>query len=99
MTRAAHNLMRERTPNVDGLETLIERHPFLADLSRDHRNLFHDCASIRCFASQQIIFHEGGAADHFYIIVSSKINLETFVSGHGMVTVQELGACDAVDLS
>jgi CRP-like cAMP-binding protein len=60
---------------------------------------FCDCATIRRFASQQQIFHEGGEADHFYLIITGNVALETFVPGRGMVTNQTLGAGDALGWS
>jgi len=84
---------------VDTLETMLEHHPFLAGLSHDFRTIFCYCGSLRRFASQQKIFHEGGAADHFYLIVTGKVALETFVPGGAMVTIQNLGPGDALGWS
>jgi CRP-like cAMP-binding protein len=84
---------------IEGLETLIDQHPFLSGLRREHYNIFRDCASIRRFASQQLIFHEGAEADHFYLIVTGKVTLETFVPGFGMVAIQQLGPGEALGCS
>ncbi len=78
-------------PANAGLQNLIEAHPFLAGLSQEHRRIFHDCASVRRFASEQVVFHEGAEADHFYLIATGRVTLNTFVPGHGMVSVQDLG--------
>jgi CRP-like cAMP-binding protein len=85
--------------NLDGLGNLIEQHVFLSGLRREHCNIFHDCASIRRFASQQVIFHEGGEADHFYLITTGNVALETFVPGCGTVAIQKLGSGDPLGWS
>lgn len=86
-------------PTLDTVETLVKVHPFLAGLSEEFSDFFADCASLRRFASQQQIFHEGGEADHFYLILTGSVALDMFVPGHGMVTVQTLGSGDALGWS
>ena len=82
-----------------GVDTAVREHPFLEGLAPNLCEIFCDCASIRRFASQQQIFHEGGEADHFYLIIRGNVALETFVPGCGMVTIQSLGAGDALGWS
>lgn len=84
---------------INGVDTAVRAHPFLSGLDPMFFDAFCDCASIRRFASQQQIFHEGGEADHFYLIISGNVALETFVPGCGMVTIQSLGAGDALGWS
>lgn len=84
---------------LDALTDLIKSHPFLAGLDPEFYEFFHDCATVRRFASQQQIFHEGGEADHFYLILSGEIALETFVPGCGTVTIQRLGPKEALGWS
>jgi CRP/FNR family cyclic AMP-dependent transcriptional regulator len=84
---------------MDALEDLLTKHPFLTGLKEEVRDLFGDCATLRRFASNQQIFQEGGEADHFYLIISGKVALETFVPGLGMVTIQSLGPGDALGWS
>ncbi len=84
---------------TDALENLIREHSFLSGLDTEHYEFLNDCASLRRFASRQQIFHEGGAADHFYLILSGSLGLETFVPGCGVVTIQRLGPGDALGWS
>ena len=84
---------------MDAVENLLMKHPFLTGLNEECRDIFGDCATLRRFAANQRIFQEGSEADHFYLIVSGKVALETFVPGLGMVTVQRLGAGDALGWS
>lgn len=84
---------------LDALSDLIKGHPFLSGLDPYFYDFFHDCATVRRFASQQQIFHEGNEADHFYLILSGEVALETFVPGCGTVPIQRLGAGEALGWS
>jgi CRP/FNR family transcriptional regulator, cyclic AMP receptor protein len=84
---------------MDAPQNLLVKHRFLTGLKDEFRDTFVNCASLRRFASNQQVFQEGTEADHFYLIVSGKVALETFVPGLGMVTVQSLGADDALGWS
>jgi CRP-like cAMP-binding protein len=81
------------------MDQLIAEHPFFSGLDPAFYELLSDCASLRRFASKQEIFHEGSYADHFYLILTGKVALETFVPGCGMVTIQNLEAGDALGWS
>jgi CRP-like cAMP-binding protein len=84
---------------LDTLTDLIKSHPFVAGFDPDFYEYFLDCGTLRRFASQQQIFHEGGEADHFYLILSGEVALETFVPGCGTVTIQRLGPKEALGWS
>lgn len=84
---------------IDGVEATLKAHPFLSGLDPQLCELLCDCANIRRFAAHQRIFHEGSEADHFYLIINGAVALETFVSGSGMITIQKLGAGDALGWS
>jgi CRP-like cAMP-binding protein len=84
---------------MDSLLTLITEHPFLAGLRPEFCDIFQDCATVRRFASQQQIFREGGDADHFYLLLTGSVSLETFVPGCGTVTIQNIGAGEALGWS
>jgi CRP/FNR family cyclic AMP-dependent transcriptional regulator len=84
---------------MDNLLTLITEHPFLSGLRPEFCDIFQDCATIRRFASQQQIFREGGDADHFYLILTGTVASETFVPGCGTVTIQNIGAGEALGWS
>src|SRR5690348_10568813 len=84
---------------LESLEQLIAEHPFVAGLKPAFLHLLEECANVRRFGAQQQIFHEGGEADHFYLIIKGKVALETFVPGCGMVTIQTLQDGDALGWS
>jgi CRP/FNR family transcriptional regulator, cyclic AMP receptor protein len=91
--------MERLMQTMDTLQTLVTGHPFLSGLRPEFCDIFHDCATIRRFASQQQIFHEAGDADHFYLILNGSVALETFVPGCGTVTIQNIGAGEALGWS
>src|SRR5215831_6891522 len=84
---------------ITALEDIIVSHPFFRGIDPDLEPLVSDCATIRRFASHQKIFHQDGPADHFYLLVSGKVVLETFVPAHGMVTIQVLTTGEALGWS
>ena len=84
---------------MDTLESVIVKHPFLAGLNPHFYHFFNECASLRRYEQGQEVFHEHGNAEHFYLIRSGKVSLETFVPGRGMVTIQTLGPGDALGWS
>jgi len=84
---------------LDGVDVLIRNHPFLSGLEPQFYEIFSACSSLRRFAPHQEIFHEGGTADHFYLIVAGKVMLQTLVPECGKLAIQELGAGDALGWS
>jgi len=86
--------------HIAGLGELIASHPFTSGLEPRFLNVFESCASLRRFSSHQSIFQEGGEADHFYLIVSGTVNLETVLVGCSRrFTIQKLGTGDALGWS
>ena len=67
------------------LDRLVKEHPFLAHLREEFCDFLADNAELRRFASKQHLFEEAGEADHFYIIVSGGVSLETCVLKDGVV--------------
>ncbi len=84
---------------MDTLENLIVKHPFLSELNPHFYHFFNDCALHRRYEPGQEIFHEHGNAEHFYLIHSGKVALETFVPGRSRVTIQTLGPGEALGWS
>ena len=77
---------------IETLEDEIKTHPFLEGINPHFHHFFADCATLLRVNRDRQIFREGGDADHFYLIRSGKVILETFVPGCGMVTIQTLNA-------
>jgi CRP/FNR family transcriptional regulator, cyclic AMP receptor protein len=84
---------------MDALESSIMKHPFLSGLDPHFYHFFNECALLRRYEPGQEIFHEHSNAEHFYLIQSGKVALETFVPGRGMVTIQTLAPSEALGWS
>ena len=78
---------------------MIVKHPFWAGLNLHYFDLLKKCAGFQRFEAGRSIFQEGGNADHFYLIQKGRVTLHAFVPGRGVVTVQTLGAGDALGWS
>ena len=78
---------------------MIVKHPFGGGLNPHYFDLLKRCATFQRFDAGQSIFQEGGNADHFYLIQKGRVTLHAFVPGRGVVTVQTLGAGDALGWS
>jgi CRP/FNR family cyclic AMP-dependent transcriptional regulator len=81
------------------LEQIITEHPFWKGLDPHYFSLLNECASEERFGLQQQIFQEGSDANHFYLIQAGRVALETFVPGRGVVTIQTIGAGEALGWS
>ena len=84
---------------METLEEMIVKHPFWAGLNLHYFDLLKKCAGFQRFEAGRSIFQEGGNADHFYLIQKGRVTLHAFVPGRGVVTVQTLGAGDALGWS
>ena len=82
------------------LEDLLARHPFWNNLPAQYFPLLIECAVIERFRPGEQIFKRGYDAEHFYLIHHGKIALETaYVPGEGFITIQTLGAGEALGWS
>jgi len=85
---------------VEALENIIARHPFLENLHQRYSHLLREWATLQHFGPRQQIFQTGSEADHFYLIQEGRVALETpFIPGKGVVTIQTLGAGEALGWS
>jgi signal-transduction protein with cAMP-binding, CBS, and nucleotidyltransferase domain len=84
---------------LPSLEEIIAAHPFFNGLDPKFLPLLGDCASLRRFGSHQRIFQERGEADHFYLILSGQVILETEVPPHGILRIETLSAGEALGWS
>jgi CRP-like cAMP-binding protein len=86
-------------PVLPALEELIASHPFLEGLSPRFLPQLGECASLRRFGSHQHVFQEGGEADHFYLILTGKVILQTAMPGGGVLHLQTLTGGEALGWS
>lgn len=84
---------------LDRVDEQVVNHPFLSVFNPHYHHYFTGCANVREFARGEEIFHQDDAADQFYLVLSGRVDLETFVPGRGMVTIQSLGPGEALGWS
>ncbi len=81
------------------IKTLIQDHPFFAGLDAAYLDLVAGCASNAHFAAGEYLFHEGNAADYFYLVRSGRVRLETAVPGRGPVVLETARAGEVIGWS
>jgi len=84
---------------MEVLENIICKHPFWKSLNPDYFHILEECASFVSFGFGQPIFNAGSVAEHFYLIDEGRVGIETFVPGKGVVTIQTIGAGEALGWS
>lgn len=84
---------------MNTLSTLVKEHPFLSRMKPSHLDKLAECAQEKSFEPGQVIFREGEPAGQFYLIRDGKVLLEAHRPGHGDVSIQTLGAGDALGWS
>lgn len=55
----------------------LARHPFFSDLAEDRLARLAACATERSFAAGDIVFHEGGDANGFFVIRRGMVTVES----------------------
>jgi CRP/FNR family cyclic AMP-dependent transcriptional regulator len=84
---------------MEGLERIVREHPFFAGLEDGFCKLISGCAKNVRFEAGQYLFHEGAAADEFYLLRHGRAALQLTAPGRGVVTFQTLGEGEIVGLS
>lgn len=84
---------------MEGLERILREHPFFAGLGDASTDLVCGCAKNVRFEAGQYLFHEGEAADQFYLLRHGRVALELSAPGRGAITIQTLGEGEVVGLS
>ena len=84
---------------METLERIIREHRFFTDIEPVFSNLVCGCAKNVRFEAEQYLFHEGEAADQFYLIRAGRVALEIAAPGRGAITFQTLGEGEIVGVS
>jgi CRP-like cAMP-binding protein len=88
-----------RKDKLADLRFALEHHPFLQDLSADHRQILTGFARQARFPGDTVILHQGDAADRFFLIEEGCVALEADRQGQGAIRIQTLGAGDVLGWS
>jgi CRP/FNR family transcriptional regulator, cyclic AMP receptor protein len=81
------------------ITTLIQEHPFFAGLDAVALELVAGCASSAHFAAGEFLFHEGDAANRFYLLRGGRVQLETPVPGRAPVVLETIQAGEVIGWS
>src|SRR5688500_17726505 len=84
---------------MESLPAIVGAHAFTKDISPRLRAPLNQCATLAQFGPSQELLREGSDADHFYLIHRGQVALQTFVPGAGAMTLQTLGADEALGWS
>jgi CRP-like cAMP-binding protein len=84
---------------VDGLEALLEGHPFFAGMDAAGLIEVVGCATNVRFPAGEYLFHEGEPADRFFIVRDGRVALEIYVPARGPLVLDAAEAGEIVGLS
>jgi len=84
---------------MDSIETIVLGHPFWQGVDAQFVPLLADSAKLQYFGVDDIIVQERHEADHLYLVHRGQVALEYFIPGSGVVTMQILGAGEALGWS
>lgn len=84
---------------METLEPILAQHPFFQDLEPRHLQTIVGCASNVRFDAGQFFFHEGEAANQFFVIRHGKVAIEIHAPPRGAVTIETLGEGDVLGWS
>lgn len=77
---------------MENLERILSDHPFFHGVNKGFVELAAGCAKNARFESGDFIFHEGEAADQFYLVREGRVALQVAAPGRGAATFLTLGA-------
>ena len=76
---------------METLRGILSEHAFFKDFPARHLELIVGCASNVCFDAETFIFHEGEAAEKFFLIREGKVALQITSERRGALNIQTLG--------
>ncbi|HEY3268723.1 MAG TPA: cyclic nucleotide-binding domain-containing protein [Armatimonadota bacterium] len=76
---------------METLRPILEQQAFLQGLEPPYLDLLVGCASNVRFEPGEYFFHEGKDANHFYVLRSGRVTIETYSPGRGSIIIQTLG--------
>lgn len=84
---------------IKGLDRIIMEHPFFTGIEHGFCTLICGCAKNVHFEAGQYLFHEGQAADQFYLLRHGRVALQLMAPDRGALTFQTVGAGEIVGVS
>ncbi len=84
---------------METIEKIVYRHPFWKRLNPDYFHILEECANCVKFGAGQPIFQADSDAEYFCLIDQGSVGLEMFVRGKGVITIETIGAGEALGWS
>jgi CRP-like cAMP-binding protein len=84
---------------MEGLEGIVMAHPFFAGFEAELGEVVSGCARNLRFESGQYLFHEGDAANEFYLIRHGVVALEILPPGRRAIVFTTVGQGEIVGTS
>ncbi|MDH3602829.1 MAG: cyclic nucleotide-binding domain-containing protein [Candidatus Tectomicrobia bacterium] len=81
------------------LEPIISQHRFFQDLEPAYLRFIVECAANVRFKAEEFLFHEGEAANQFYLIRHGRVALQIFIPGRGPTTLVTIEAGEVLGWS
>jgi CRP/FNR family transcriptional regulator, cyclic AMP receptor protein len=82
---------------MTGLERIVLQHPFFAGLGAAFAEAISGCARNMRVAAGEYLFHEGTAADEFYLVRHGAIALELHAPGRAPIMIATLREGEVLD--
>jgi len=84
---------------METLKRILLEHPFVQDLPERYLDLLEGCASNVRFEPGEVIFREGGEANHFYLVREGKVAVEIYAAERGSITIMTVDKGEALGWS
>ncbi len=84
---------------MEGLESILAKHPFFMGFAPEHGQLVAGCARNRRYDAGEYLFREGAAADEFFLIRHGQVALEMGAPGRPTIVFATLGEGEIVGAS
>lgn len=81
------------------IEEILKDHPFFENIPAEHGALIAGCARNHRFDAGRYLFHEGDAADEFFLIRRGRVALEIVNPGRPAIVVATLGEGEIIGTS
>jgi CRP-like cAMP-binding protein len=84
---------------MEGLESILAKHPFFAGFAAEHGQLVAACARNHRYEVGEYLFREGGPANEFFLIRHGQVALEIGAPGTAPIVFATLDQGDLVGAS
>jgi CRP/FNR family cyclic AMP-dependent transcriptional regulator len=87
------------TASTEDVRTLLAEHCFMQGLAERYVDQVVRSAVRRDYPEGALLFHEGGTADEFHLLVEGRVAIEMYAPGRGALVVDTVEPCETVGWS